>query len=198
LKEFYGDGIIDAKRHLHLFLDVCDFHRVEYDDVMVRLFLQTLSGRAYEWYTKLPNRSIQSFNDLKAMLPTMFAPPISYHTLLTDFTQIGLRNNERIQDFNLWFNKTLSKIPEDKIPNDPIILSFYKNAMPPNVKYAIRTSQMDTLEETMVRATKMEKIMIEMGADPDIILGKNQRQSGSLSIDNQGASSSIKNEDFKP
>jgi hypothetical protein len=26
LKEFSGDGTIDAKRHLHLFLDVCDFH----------------------------------------------------------------------------------------------------------------------------------------------------------------------------
>jgi hypothetical protein len=40
LKEFSRDGTIDAKRHLHLFLDVCDFHQVEYDDVMVRLFLQ--------------------------------------------------------------------------------------------------------------------------------------------------------------
>jgi hypothetical protein len=105
LKEFSGDGTIDAKRHLNLFLDVCDFHRVEYDDVMVRLFLKTLSGRDYEWYTTLPNRSIGSFNDLEAMLNIH-----NYHTLLTDFTQIGLRKNERIQDFNPRFNKTLSKI----------------------------------------------------------------------------------------
>jgi hypothetical protein len=86
LKEFFGEGEIDVKRHFHLFLDVCDFHRVEYDDVMVRLFLQTLSRRVYEWYTTLPSRSISSFNDLEAMFRTMFAPPISYHTLLTDFT----------------------------------------------------------------------------------------------------------------
>jgi len=39
LKEFSGDEEIDAKRHLHLFLDVFDFHHVEHDDVMVRLFL---------------------------------------------------------------------------------------------------------------------------------------------------------------
>jgi hypothetical protein len=38
LKEFFRDGAIDAKRHLHLFLDVCDFHRVEYDNVMVRVY----------------------------------------------------------------------------------------------------------------------------------------------------------------
>jgi len=77
LKEFYGDETIDAKRHLNLFLDVCDFHHVEYEDVMVRLFLQTLSGQAYEWYTALPTRSIISFNDLESMFLTMFSPPVA-------------------------------------------------------------------------------------------------------------------------
>jgi hypothetical protein len=43
----------------------------------------------------------------------------------------------------------------------------------------------------------MEEIMIEMGVDPDIILGKVQRQLGSLNIDDQGASSSRKNEEKK-
>jgi hypothetical protein len=36
-----------------LFLDMCNFHVIEYDDVMVRLFLQTLTGQAYEWYTSV-------------------------------------------------------------------------------------------------------------------------------------------------
>jgi hypothetical protein len=43
----------------------------------------------------------------------------------------------------------------------------------------------------------MEEIMIEMGVDPDIILGKVQRQLGSMNIDDQGASSSRKNEEKK-
>jgi hypothetical protein len=77
--------------------------------------------------------------------------------------------------FSIRFNKTLSKIPKDKIPNDLVILSCYKHAMPPNVKYAIRTSQMDTLEEAMTKATEMEEIMIETSDDPDNILGKVQR-----------------------
>jgi hypothetical protein len=70
--------------------------------------------------------------------------------------------------------------------------------MPPNVKYAIRTYQMDTLEEAMTKDTKMEEIMIEMGANPDIILGKVQIHLGGLSIDNQGDSISKRNEEFKP
>jgi hypothetical protein len=63
-------------------------------------------------------------------------------------------------------NKTLSRIPEDKMPNDPVILDCYKNAMPWNVKYAIRTSQMDTLEEAMTKGTEMEEIMIETVSTP--------------------------------
>jgi len=39
--------------------------------------------------------------------------------------------------------------------------------------------------------------MIKTGVDPNIILGKLQRQLGSLSIDDQGASSSTKNEEKK-
>jgi hypothetical protein len=66
--------------------------------------------------------------------------------------------------------------------------------MPPNVKYSIRTSHMDTLEEAMTKSIDIEEIMIEAGVDPDIILGKVKRQLEGLSIDNQGASSSRKNE----
>jgi hypothetical protein len=57
---------------------------------------------------------------------------------------------------------------------------------------------MDTLEEEMNKSTKMEAIMIKMGVDPDIILGRVQRQPGGLSIDDQGTSSSRKNEEYKP
>jgi hypothetical protein len=145
-----------------------------------------------------PSRSIRSFNDLEAMFLIMFSPAISYHTLLIDFTQIGLMKNERIRDFNLRFYKTLGRVPEDKIPNDLVILGCYKSEVPPNVKYAIKTSQMDTLEEEMTKVTEMEEIMIKMGANPAIILGRVQRNLGGLSIDSQGASSSIKNEEFKP
>jgi hypothetical protein len=59
------------------------------------------------------------------------------------------------------------------------------------------TSQMDTLEEAMIKATKMEEIMIEVGVDPNIILGKVHRQLGGLNIDDQGASSSIRKEEQK-
>jgi hypothetical protein len=90
------------------------------------------------------------------MLLNMFSPPIVYHSLLTNFTKICLKKNERIRYFNLRFNKTLNKIPEDKRTNDPVILGCYKNSMPPNVKFAIRASQIDTLDEVMIKGMEVD------------------------------------------
>jgi hypothetical protein len=90
----------------------------------------------------------------------MYAPPIAYHTLLTQFTQIHLKKGERIRYFNLQFFKTLNQIPQEKRPNDHVILGCYKNAMPANVNYAIRSSQINDLDGAIQKETKMEEFML--------------------------------------
>jgi hypothetical protein len=67
--------------------------------------------------------------------------------------------------------------------------------MPSNVKFSIRASQIEDLNGAMNKETKMEEIMLETDADPDIILGRVQREMDTLTISNQGASSSRRNED---
>jgi hypothetical protein len=54
--------------------------------------------------------------------------------------------------------------------------------MPSNVKFSIRVAQIEDLNDAMNKATKMEEIMLETDADPDIILGKVQRQMDTLNI----------------
>jgi hypothetical protein len=82
--------------------------------------------------------------------------------------------------------------------DNKIILGCYKNSMPSNVKFTIRASQVDTLDEEMIKAIEIEEIMIETSIDHDIILGKVKRRMESLNIVDQGASSLRKNEDQKP
>jgi hypothetical protein len=53
LPVFLGDRVMDAKRHMDHFLFICEIHLIEHDDVMVRMFLQTLTYPTYEWYMSL-------------------------------------------------------------------------------------------------------------------------------------------------
>jgi hypothetical protein len=61
--------------------------------------------------------------------------------------------------------------------------------MPSNVKYSIRAAQIKYLERSISKKTKMEEIMIETNVDPEIILGKVQREMGNITIANKGDSS---------
>jgi hypothetical protein len=62
--------------------------------------------------------------------------------------------------------------------------------MPTNVNYAIRSSQINDLHGSIQKATKMEEFMLETNVDPEIILGKVQRQMNTLAISHQGPSTS--------
>jgi hypothetical protein len=86
LPVFSGDVLMDPKRHMDLFLSICDIHLIEQYDAMVRVFLKTLIGLVYEWYIYLPAQSIGSLDDIEDMFMTIYAHPITYHTLLSQFT----------------------------------------------------------------------------------------------------------------
>jgi hypothetical protein len=106
---------MDPKKHLDQFLTICDIHLIEHDDVMVILFLQTLIGPTYDWYLSLPENTISSFDDMEDVFMYKFVPPIAYHTLLTQFTQIHLQKNERIKDFNVDFSRLCTKFQRNNI-----------------------------------------------------------------------------------
>jgi hypothetical protein len=82
--------------------------------------------------------------------------------------------------------KTLNQIKQEQRKNDPVILGCYKNAIPPNVNYAIKYSQLNDLDRAIKKETEMEEFMLETNVDPEFILGKVQRQMNIMSISHQG------------
>lgn len=63
-------------------------------------------------------------------------------------------------------------------------------AMPTNVKYAIKDTSITTLDEAMVKAYVMEKNMVEINPDLELILGRVMRHMTNLSVNNQHACTS--------
>jgi hypothetical protein len=61
---------MDPKKHMDQFLSICDIHLIEHDDVMVKVFLQTLIGPTYDWYLSLLAQSIAYFDDIEDMFMT--------------------------------------------------------------------------------------------------------------------------------
>jgi hypothetical protein len=179
---FSGDRIIDPKRHMDKFLIVFDIHLIEHDDVTVRVFLHDLIGPSYEWYLSLLTHYIRSLDDLENMFMTMYAPPIAYQTLLTQFTQIHLKRGEIIRYSNMQFFMTLNQILEEQRQNALVIFVFYNNLILANVNYSMRSSQLNNLYGAIQKEMEMEEFMMETNVDPEIILGKIHIQMNTLAI----------------
>ena len=58
LKQFGAEGDITTQQHLGRFLDFCDMEEIDYEDVKMRLFAQSLFGEAKKWFRTLPACSI--------------------------------------------------------------------------------------------------------------------------------------------
>ena len=60
---FDGEGGITTKQHVEKFEYFVDLEEVDYVDVKMRLFAQSLSGEAKKWFKDLPVASILTFQD---------------------------------------------------------------------------------------------------------------------------------------
>ena len=58
LPHFTGEDEVTEKQHLPLFYACTENLNVEHLDVVMRLFVQPLSGEARKWFKGLPNDSI--------------------------------------------------------------------------------------------------------------------------------------------
>ena len=58
---FDGEGDIIAKQHVARFEYFIDLEEVDYADVKMRLFAQSLSGEAKKWFKDFPDGSIMNF-----------------------------------------------------------------------------------------------------------------------------------------
>ena len=56
-----GEGNVSARYHVDTFDDFIDLEEVDDEDVKMRLFAQSLSAEAKNWYKYFPPRSICSF-----------------------------------------------------------------------------------------------------------------------------------------
>jgi hypothetical protein len=65
LPKFAGNNTVLVDDHLTDFLKFVDDLEVEYEDVVMKMFVQTLEGDARTWYKSLPVASIDGWDSFK-------------------------------------------------------------------------------------------------------------------------------------
>ena len=60
LSKFSGNNAISCEDHLRSFLDLVNDYEIQHEDVVMTLFVQSLTKDAREWFKRLPHESIAS------------------------------------------------------------------------------------------------------------------------------------------
>lgn len=155
-----GNGKVHPDEHIIAFIIACGVIGVEYEDIYVRIFVETLQDNAATWFYHLPARTITNWTTMTTEFERCFKPVKDVHALLAQLSHIKKGPHEPMRDFLAKFNKLINKIPQDTRPVDQIQKFFFLNAQLPEVSYALRRGNLATLDLDQRLAISVEDDII--------------------------------------
>lgn len=138
LPKFSGDGKVSVEDHIGTFFTACAILGVQYEDVFVRLFFETLIDAAVEWVNQLSMGSIHNWETLIQKIEDRFKTVDDGHLLLAQLTQMKKQVHEPMREFVARFKKLVNRLAVDKRPIEENENYFFINAQPPDISFQIR------------------------------------------------------------
>jgi hypothetical protein len=96
MPNFSGSNVITIKDHLNAFLKFVDNMEIEHEDVVMKMFLQTLEGDAQAWYKALQEGSINGWDSFQTKFTERWANKQDNSYLLYVFSSTKNDENETI------------------------------------------------------------------------------------------------------
>nr|XP_043639210.1 uncharacterized protein LOC122610277 [Erigeron canadensis] len=129
LKTFFlvVDGTRDPEDHLAIY-DQAVLTEKWVDPVACHLFPGTLQGYALEWFTKLPEKSIEDYADLKKKFIAQFAQQRKRQRSHLEAHLIRQKGGESLRDFIARYTKECQKIPS--LPESQQVSGFTLALLP--------------------------------------------------------------------
>jgi len=107
---------IIAQQHVDKFNDFVDLEEVDYEDVKMRLFVQSFSGEVKKWFRGLTAGSVQNYQELEAAFLRKWEDKKNPLQLLTQYNSLKRDPTETIQEFSTRFMRIYGSIPADVKP----------------------------------------------------------------------------------
>lgn len=110
LHKFARNNAISAEEHLKSFGDLINDYEIMDEDVIMKLFVQSLVDDVRAWYRDLPMNRIGSWEDFKNCFQEQYGDKTNVSLMLNEFNNIRKFDNEIATDFNAIFQKAMHRL----------------------------------------------------------------------------------------
>ena len=110
-------------------------YEVEGKDVIMKLFVQSLTKDAREWFKRLPKLSIMDWKDIEYCFKEKYGDKQNQSYILSEFNNIKRLPNNCITESNSRFQKRMYKLMQAMRVDDKICLITYLNAFDGKMPY---------------------------------------------------------------
>lgn len=173
---FLYNGIVTTDQHISAFFTASGVLAVQHEDVYVRLFVETLTEAAIEWFGQLPVGSMTSWATLIQAFERRFKTAEDEHFLLSQLTQMKKEIHGPMREFISHFNQMVNRIPVNKRPTGENQMTFFINAQPSDVSFQLRRARPPDLAAAQTLAIEVEDDFLSSGKwSHDLQKGKGQK-----------------------
>jgi hypothetical protein len=145
LPRYNVEGEITVEEHLVVFYSFADNFNIDYLDVWMRLFVQSLDGEVKKWFKSLPPTSIADIEVLDEAFIKKWGDRRDYLYYIIEFGALKRKNGESISDFTKRFNEMYGRIPYEIKPTKASAKITYANAFDAEFSLLLRERRSTTL-----------------------------------------------------
>jgi hypothetical protein len=153
------DGTIEnfsAEKHVQAFEHFLDLFEIEYEDVTLRAFSQSLQGKVKLWFKNLPPHSISSWDELREAFLRFWGEKKPLDLLLSDFYSIKKQEDETVSSFNRRFSSVYYELPKEIQPPEGAAKLYYATTLPSKLFLFLSERRSATLQQMFIDAQEVE------------------------------------------
>ena len=163
LPRYNGEGDVTAEEHLVSFYSFVDNFNIDYADMWMTFFVQSLYGKVWKWFRGLTPSPIVDIEVLDETFINKWEDKRYYLYYITDFGALKRNNGESILYFTKIFNKMYGRILDEIKPTEASANITYANAFDADFSLLLRERRSNSLFSMQESSIEVESNILASG-----------------------------------